>query len=89
MPRTKLQETVHQLRHEIEAGEPLRPEHRELLSDALSEIEALLAAEDGDEPADASIADRLREASDNFEDTHPNLTLAVGAVADALSKMGI
>jgi hypothetical protein len=32
---------------------------------------------------------KLREAEAHFEESHPNLTIAVGAVADALAKLGI
>ena len=37
----------------------------------------------------APLADRLQEATDQFEQTHPRLTLAIGAVAEALSRLGI
>ena len=31
----------------------------------------------------------LEQSTERFEETHPNLTLAIGAVADALSRLGI
>jgi hypothetical protein len=36
-----------------------------------------------------SIADRLQEATSQFEESHPRLTLAIGAVAEALARIGI
>jgi hypothetical protein len=35
------------------------------------------------------LVERLREAVDEFEESHPALTEAVGRVVDALAKMGI
>ena len=87
MPREALRETVTRLHREIDAGAPLSAEQRERLSSALSEVEAVLAAEGGS--GESSLLARLREAEAEFEQSHPNLTLAVGAVADALSKLGI
>jgi hypothetical protein len=36
-----------------------------------------------------SLADRLQDATSHFEQTHPRLTLAIGAVAEALARLGI
>lgn len=89
MPRTELRETVERLHREIDAGTPLGDEQRQLLSEVLAEIEALLASDEADAPENPSIVAKLREAEGRFEQSHPNLTYAVGAVADALSKLGI
>ena len=86
MPREKLKDTVKQLKSEIDAGAALGPEQRHVLSDALSEIETLLESEDADAPDASSLIAKLREAEAHFEESHPNLTIAVGAVADALAK---
>ena len=87
MPREKLRDTLKQLKTEIDAGVALGPEQRGVLSDALSEIETLLESED--ESDSSPLVAKLREAEAHFEESHPNLTIAVGAVADALSKLGI
>jgi hypothetical protein len=88
MPREKLRDTLKQLKTEIDAGAALGPEQRSVLSDALSEIETLLESEE-DAPDSSPLVAKLREAEAHFEESHPNLTIAVGAVADALSKLGI
>ena len=88
MPRAHLQDTIKQLRLEIDAGAPLGAEQMDALRSALREIETLL--ESGDSPAQhESILARLREAEGRFERTHPNFSAAVRSVTDALSKLGI
>jgi len=89
MPREKLRDTVKQLKNEIDRGAPLGPDQRNVLSDALSEIETLLESEDVEDPDSSTLVAKLREAEAHFEESHPNLTIAVGAVADALAKLGI
>lgn len=89
MPRTELRETVERLHREIDAGTPLRPEQRELLGEVLGEIATLLESDDAAPAEGTSIIAKLRDAEARFEQSHPNLTYAVGAVADALSKLGI
>ena len=89
MPRAQLRETIERLRREIDAGESLDAGQMHLLSEALEEIEVLLESDDAVPVEDSSIVAKLRAAEAHFEESHPNLTLAVGAVAHALSKLGI
>ncbi len=89
MPRAKLRETIEQLRHEIDSGASLDAGQMDLLSEALEEVEVLLESDDAASDDDGPIIAKLRAAEAHFEETHPNLTLAVGAVASALSKLGI
>ena len=77
------------LRREIETGSPMGPDQMQALSEVLGEIESLLDSETPTPQAGDSIRVKLREAETQFEQSHPNLTYAVGAVADALSKLGI
>ena len=86
MPREQLRVSIEQLRKEIDSDDSLTPDQVEDITEALEEIEA---AVDGDGGAEDSVFDKLRAAEDRFEDSHPNPTLAVGAVANALSKLGI
>ncbi len=63
---------------------------KQLLEEVLEDIRKLLAqAEppDGDEPD--GLADRLRDATRSFEESHPTLSTAVGRVIDALTNLGI
>jgi hypothetical protein len=40
-------------------------------------------------PAEAGLADQLRETLERFESEHPRTTMMVGRIADALSEMGL
>jgi len=89
VPRTELRETVARLRSEIESGGSPDPHQIQLLSEALDEIDGLLESEDAASSLDSPLIAKLNAAEAHFEETHPKLTLAVGAVAHALSKLGI
>lgn len=88
MSNDSLQERVKQLHDAVATGNPLSPRQREALDGVLAEVETLLG-EDADAPDDESLAERVREAGIQFEESHPTLTAAIGAVADALSRLGI
>jgi len=69
-------------------GEPVGPEARELLQAAMDDIQRVLDIDEGDEQPEG-IVDRLREAVEDFEESHPTLAEAAGRVIDALARMGI
>ena len=87
MSHDALKKKLNQLQEQMADGEPLDAQEPATLDDVLVQIEALLEAEDNDD--DDSLAERVREAGLQFEESHPNLTAAIGAVADALSRLGI
>lgn len=89
MPTESLQERVKDLHDTLAAGEPLTSGQRASLDRVLEEVESLLGEEDEDALDLDSLAERVREAGLHFEESHPNLTAAIGAVADALARMGI
>jgi ElaB/YqjD/DUF883 family membrane-anchored ribosome-binding protein len=84
--RHTLTERLEQLRAELAASESLTRSERERLERLIEDVRA-----HGDEPTDEpqTLADRLQEATEQFEQTHPRLTIAIGAVAEALSRLGI
>jgi len=89
MPRRALNESLERLRAELAASGSLSARERErlesLVRDAIARAEA-----DGDSDDDGpSLADLFQEARQDFEDSHPNLTMAIGSVAEALSRLGI
>lgn len=89
-PRQALNERLEELRAELESSEKLTEPDRRRLEALLRSIRAHAAgeaSEDDDEPE--SIADQLRDATEQLEEEHPRLTFAIGAVADALSRIGI
>jgi hypothetical protein len=85
--KRELKDSLDQLRTALAADRPLSKDQRETLDALLADVSQLLEGEE--EHSDESLADRLRETAEYFEDTHPDLTLAVGSVARILNRMGI
>ncbi len=83
--RRALNESLDQLRGEL-ASSSLSAAERERLERLIGDVREHVEQE-RHEPQ--SLADRLQEATAHLEQTHPRLTLAIGAVADALSRLGI
>ena len=88
MPDQHLREMLEQLHTELQQAGSVDERSRDLLRDVMADIHKVL------EPSSAeahpeSLVSRLREAVDEFEESHPALTEAVGRVVDALAKMGI
>jgi len=79
-------ERLDQLRAELTASASLSAAERERLERLIADVREHVALE---RPAPQSLADRLSDATTQFEETHPRLTLAIGAVAEALSRLGI
>jgi len=71
---------------ESEGGARVGPEARELLQAVMRDIQRLL---DEREEEPEGLVDRLREAVEDFEESHPALSEAAGRVIDALARMGI
>jgi hypothetical protein len=81
-----LSERLDQLRRELAASASLAPEDRKRLEQLIADVRDHIELE-RHEPH--SLADRLQDATSHFEETHPRLTLAIGAVAEALARLGI
>lgn len=85
--KEQLRKDLRRLHEELARSDSIGPEARERLAAIARDIESRLEAEeDSDEE---SLGDRLRSAAEHFEESHPNLTAAVGRVADALAALGI
>jgi ElaB/YqjD/DUF883 family membrane-anchored ribosome-binding protein len=84
--RRALSERLDQLRRELAASASLSGSDRQRLEQLIADVRDHVEREEH-EPH--SLADRLQDATSEFEETHPRLTFAIGAVADALSKLGI
>lgn len=89
MPHEQLRESVQELRNQLDSGHPLGAEQLQALSELLNEIQLVLENEDPTAAEPAPITAKLREFESRFEDSHPELTFAVGGVVRALSKFGI
>lgn len=84
--RNDLEEALGQLQAALESVDNLEPEEAERLRRAVSEISATL---DDQEVDSASLAQRLHEQTESFQESHPKLTQTVGRIADMLAQMGI
>ncbi|MDH3520479.1 MAG: DUF4404 family protein [Myxococcales bacterium] len=90
MPEKQLRETLQDLEQTLERQGSVDPAARERLGELVQEIRELLAREPGErEETEPSLVDRLSEAMEQFEESHPSLTEAVGRLAAALSNLGI
>jgi len=87
--RHELSRNLERLHAELSASEDLTPRERSLLETLAADIASLLEDAEASEHEPQTLADRLRDATSEFEESHPNLTFAIGAVADALSRLGI
>ncbi len=92
MPKQRLNESLEQLHDELARTGSIDAESRQALEHVMSDIHAALERTDAADEAktgDDSLLEQLRSATRSFEESHPNLTAAVGRLADALSNMGI
>ena len=81
-----LSERLDELHRELAASTSLSPADRKRLEQLIADVRDHIELEHH-EPQ--SLADRLQDATGHFEETHPRLTLAIGAVAEALARLGI
>ncbi|MDH3212261.1 MAG: DUF4404 family protein [Myxococcales bacterium] len=86
----QLRERLEELHAELASTESVDDRSMELLGSVLDDIRTLLDRAD-DAPAEEpeGLVERLREATRQFEETHPTLAAAVGRVMDTLSNLGI
>jgi hypothetical protein len=90
MERDRLRSDLERLHEELARSASIDPASRELLVELARDIESLLErSEDEAAPTSESLIDRLRDATGEFEQSHPALTAVVGRIADLLSRMGI
>ena len=84
MSEQELRKTLSDLRRELaEVGE-VDENLEALLADIRADIEVVM-----ERAQPHPLRDRLNEAIERFETTHPQLATAMGAVADQLSRMGV
>jgi metal-dependent amidase/aminoacylase/carboxypeptidase family protein len=81
-----LREDLEKLRRELHEGPELDAETRETLAGLAQEIEEAIERSGGRED---TLSERLRTATERFEESHPSLTAVVGRLADMLSGVGI
>ena len=85
MDQNRLRALLVELDRELKSTRSLDAQSQELLERMLADIPKTAAGSDQHQ----SIETRLRELVLRFESDHPQLSGAVGQVADALGKLGI
>jgi uncharacterized heparinase superfamily protein len=86
----QLRDRLEHLHAELAKTDAVDDASRELLADVLGDIQQLLDRSGEERPHEPQgLVDRLRDATRQFEESHPTLAAAVGRVMDTLSNMGI
>ncbi len=86
MSEKELGELLHQVQVELEDTAKVSDEERLLLAELMTDIRARL----GDrEVAEHGLGERLGDAVEQFNRSHPTLAFALRRMMDALAKMGI
>ncbi len=94
----ELRKTLAHLHEQLESEAPIAEETQTLLQAAMLEINEALERASAENPSTASSADsdeepslldRLSQMAEEFEESHPAMSAAVGRVATALSNLGI
>jgi Domain of unknown function (DUF4404) len=90
MEKQRLLQTLAELRAEIERAESVDPETAAQLESAMRDLQSEIDKRGVKQTADiAPASSGLKDALLKFESEHPQLSVAVGRVADALAAMGI
>ena len=86
MARREMEQLLAQLRKEVAGANELSAAQRARMDALREQIEASMEADQA--PPD-SPREVVRDYIDEFQRTHPTLTLTLGRILDSLNKMGI
>ena len=90
MADRNLSRLLEQLHEELENMEVVDEKGRDLLRSLDADIQKILGHPNGTKTAsDDSMLQRLQDAVDHFEVTHPALTAAISEITTILSNAGI
>ena len=84
----ELRATLERLHGLLESSGELDPKLRERLNETLKDISGALERA-GEEGHDSSLAERLGEFTEHFEEEHPSLAEVAGRLATMLANLGI
>jgi hypothetical protein len=87
MPRQEMEQLLAELRKQVAGSRELSAGQRARMEALREQIEERLAADEG--PPEEGLREQLREHIDEFQRSHPTLTMVLGRILDALNKMGI
>ncbi len=91
----RLKATLDELHQQLADVDELDPALRGQLTTTLDEIQTALAATrvpntaDKDNAASQSMVQRLRDAANDFEESHPAIAGTLGSLIDTLGRTGI
>ena len=85
----KLRATISELERELRGIKSLDNESRRMLEQAVQDIRDTLQEREQPAADRQSLVERLQEAVERFESTHPSLTAVLGRLIDGLAQMGI
>jgi hypothetical protein len=88
-PQDKLRSTLTELRWQLDELRKRDPRVAADLAATIDEAEAALGGEARPATEQASLAEQLSGALRDYEATHPALAGNLGAIIDALGRMGI
>jgi hypothetical protein len=80
----ELRRRLEELHNELSEVGEVDADLERLLADIRSDIEVVM-----ERSGQHTLGDRLGEAVERFEESHPRLASAMGAVIDQLARMGI
>ena len=90
MDKQEFREQIQRLHEQLHRLESTDESQQELLQQLKGDIQAILEhKEEYERHHYDSLGKRLKEAIEKIEASHPNVTLLMGQIADALAKIGI
>lgn len=89
MERNTLRELLEQVDHEIKKTETLDQQGRELLTHLAADINELLERSNPEKEQHLFFTERLTQAIEHFETSHPQLTHYLSQLSAVLSNAGI
>ena len=90
MDKQQFDLALQQLHHELQQIESVDETERQLLRQLMFDIRKLTRSENSDQlHAPEGLVEELTEGIERFEASHPQATMLMGQVIDALAKMGI
>lgn len=90
MDKQQLHDRLEQLHRELQQIESVDQGEQQLLQTLMGDIKKLIEAGENDSPhVSDQLGEGLKEGVELFEASHPQATMLMGQVIDALAKMGI
>ena len=90
MDRQHLHNSLQQLHSELRQVELVDERERQILEQLMGDIQELLEKKEGhDEQRYKLLGRQLKESIEQFEASHPTVTMLMGETIDMLAKMGI